>query len=437
MGRVLPKTHAERIMSSVSSQSASLSTPEQLAAERLMGIDVLRGLAVLAVVLNHTPHYAHGGFRENPWFFPALAMDLGYLGVPLFVLISGFCIHRRAAIKKAKSGADQSTRLNWVEFWKKRFWRLYPPYLAAIVLSLSCAFWLHDRSNDLFQSLIPDLLTHLFLVHNLTAKYPVGLGNGAFWSLGMAEQLYLLYFPLFFLIRKRNAIFAALVAAVTTISWRFWISSSAMASVESIGGLGMWGMWPFSYWMHWSLGALAVDAYFGNSRLPAWCSSIRVALGTIIVGCLANGMVFSFLTKTGLAVHPVMQVWSRHLVQVGISGELMTAVGFFCLMNWCVQNSQTLILQNPVSRVFAWMGKISYSIYLTHVPLLFLLEEYLPLSHSVTDWALRMLIYPTVCLMVGFGFFVAVERWFLAGRNPLIRARSYVAELASPKQSSF
>jgi peptidoglycan/LPS O-acetylase OafA/YrhL len=398
------------------SQSTASHTPEQLATERLVGIDVLRGLAVLMVVTNHVPHYAHGGFRQNPWFFPALMMDLGYLGVALFVLISGFCIHRRAAIGKATVG---DPTLNWVQFWKKRFWRLYPPYLAAIAFSLACAVLLGQRRLEIFRSIVPDLLTHLFLIHNLTASYSNGLGNGAFWSLGMEEQLYLLYIPLLVLIRRRSTVFAIGIAASTTILWRILITSPMMSSHDSVYGFGMWIMWPFHYWLHWALGALAVDAYFGNYRMPAWCSSLTVGLATGFVGLLSNRLTFDFVCKTKMQSTFGLQAWSEYVPRVSNVGELAFAVAFFCLLNWCVQvDKHHFLLRNRLSFLIAGIGQISYSVYLIHLPVIYVLERYLPFSHSVTDWILRMLIYVGTALVAGAIFYGLVERWFLAGRCP-------------------
>jgi len=295
----------------------------EMVSTRFVGIDVLRGLAVIAVILNHTPHYAHGGFRENPWFFPALLMDLGYLGVPLFVLISGFCIHRRAAIERSVSGTYS---LNWVQFWARRFWRLYPPYLAAIVFSLFCARFLHDKSTVVFQSLVPDLLTHLFLVHNLTAQYPVGLGNGAFWSLGMEEQLYLLYLPLFFMIRGRSAAFAAGVAIAVAVLWKLATRVTPLATVESFWGLGAWGMWPLGYWMHWAMGAWAVDAWFRKSELPKGCSFLSVGASALAIGLALNSITLGFFESTSLAGNTVVSAWRRHVVGVSIVSDLLVVL---------------------------------------------------------------------------------------------------------------
>ena len=68
------------------------------------------------------------------------------------------------------------------------------------------------------------------------------------------------------------------------------------------------------------------------------------------------------------------------------------------------------------------IGKVSYSIYLVHLPIIYVLECYLPFGHSPTDWILRVLVYGTTSLVLGTVFYWLVERWFLAGRCPAILA---------------
>src|SRR5262245_37320632 len=91
---------------------------------RLVAIDALRGLAALAVVLTHMPRQTHGEFD---WlFFAFLPLDFGTLGVPLFIVLSGFCIHLATAQRAATGGR---ARVKWGQFWKRRLVRLYPPYV--------------------------------------------------------------------------------------------------------------------------------------------------------------------------------------------------------------------------------------------------------------------------------------------------------------------
>jgi len=398
-----------------------------VAATRLVGIDILRGLAVLAVVANHTPHYAHGGFRENPCFFPALLMNYGYLGVSLFIVISGFCIHRRAAIQAMDTGCWS---LDWVQFWKRRFWRLYPPYLAAIVLSLAFALLIHDRTPEVWDAIGWDLTTHLLMVHNLTEEYAGGLGNAAFWSLGTEEQLYGLYFVLFLCLRKSSHKVGLLLAAAVTLAWR----CSAPFMPTTTLGLGAWYLWPFHFWIHWALGAIAVDAYFGNLRLPRWCYSPRVGATAAILGMLSNRETFVFLAKTRLDSLLNMEAWSSFVPLISSVGELAFALAFFCVMNWCVQPANTRLLRNPIAIGVSCIGRVSYSVYLVHVPVIFALERYTTFGLSPADWLVRCAVYIPVSLVAGMLFYLLVERWFLAGRCPRFvvrRTKAVAANAAS------
>ena len=100
---------------------------------RLERIDQLRGVAALAVVVCHAAVSAYRGAPNlggAPWPW----LGFGYLGVPLFFVISGFCIHLPQARLLASPAAGRPA---WRRFFARRFWRLYPPYLAAIAVALA------------------------------------------------------------------------------------------------------------------------------------------------------------------------------------------------------------------------------------------------------------------------------------------------------------
>src|SRR5215469_13507079 len=100
---------------------------------RLTSVDALRALAALAVLVGHVP------FSGDPLPFSvqsilSAGLRLGRLGVPLFLVLSGFCIHLSVARRMA---SGEGVRSDWGRFWRRRFWRLYPPYVAAIGFSLA------------------------------------------------------------------------------------------------------------------------------------------------------------------------------------------------------------------------------------------------------------------------------------------------------------
>jgi peptidoglycan/LPS O-acetylase OafA/YrhL len=377
--------------------------------DRLQSVDVLRGLAILAVVCNHSPHYAMGGFRENPWFFPALAMDFGYLGVPLFVVISGFCIHRRAAIRKSRGDCQPP---DWIKFWKRRFWRLYPPYLAAIAFSLVCESAISNKPLlETFDTV--DLFTHLILVHNLTSQYAGGLGNGAFWSLGMEEQLYFLYVPLVFLCLRKSMADSALIVACITLGWRVLVASGLLPA--SYHAFGSWSLWPFSFWMHWAFGALAVEAYFGVCRLPQWCQSRNLAIIVLSLGMVTNQLTFKFLSQTTPGRQIALDWQAPSFAFMSHVGELLFGVAFFIFLNHALLRDLRGNGTSFISRLVAGIGKISYSVYLVHLPVIHLVEKYFPLSHSAQHWPIRMAMCLGGSLLAGTAFYLGVERWFLTG----------------------
>lgn len=404
-----------------------MSAPNHNPAARLESVDLLRGLAALAVMALHIPHEAPGGWREHPFFFLAYFAEFGYLGVPLFVLISGFCIHRRAALQQHRTG---TMSIEWRSFWFRRFFRLYPPYLAAIAFSLACAAWGHSRYPHLWDLIRYDVATHVVMVHNLTERFCGGLGNGAFWSLGMEEQLYGLYALLALMMVRWGRGTAIAVAAVATILWRVAVAwFPARFGLPEPLELGAWHLWPFHFWLLWTLGAASMDAHAGNMKLASgWRSPIAFCAASI-VGAALNKHTLDLLSRTGGFGPLLADRWgggSPGIMAVIHVGELAFGVAFFILMNWCVSQESRRWMSSRPARALASIGRMSYSLYLVHVPVIYTLEEHWSFGHSPRDWLLRYAVYGTTCLVVGFVFFQLVERWFLEpwGKRPAVAAAS-------------
>src|SRR5215467_2089238 len=104
---------------------------------RLRGIDALRGAAALGVVFYHAVERGKNVLPNNLFQYPIratqFASSFGYIGVFLFFVISGFCIHLQWARAKA-AGVEPEIRFG--AFWKRRIRRLYPPYIIALLLFL-------------------------------------------------------------------------------------------------------------------------------------------------------------------------------------------------------------------------------------------------------------------------------------------------------------
>ena len=100
-------------------------------------LDHLRGVAILAVLIFHTLGMAFG-YDALPWkgwlrdfsghatFLCFLPVGMiGQAGVAIFFVVSGFCIHL----------SFETQGREWSRFFIRRFFRIYPPYLLALLLS--------------------------------------------------------------------------------------------------------------------------------------------------------------------------------------------------------------------------------------------------------------------------------------------------------------
>ena len=410
-----------------------MDTPARLpgsAERRLESVDALRGLAALAVVATHIPHFnLEPGHWNGVLFFPA---HYGIKGVVLFLVISGFCIHLGTARRAARG---EGLSCNWTAFWRRRFFRLYPPYLAAIgvsVLVMVCFWWramtFTEFTDYLINKFPADLLTHVLMIHNLFLDYFLGLGNGAFWTLGLEEQLYALY-AIYLLLRSRLSASRTLaITGVITVLW--FLGAGVIPWILNVPLVPVWFNWPFGLWTVWVLGAVAAEAYAGVITLPRWCYSRAVALicgglGVLLYSPLLRFFhVVEFLLAWRGPESIILKVLS-YFWAVNRLGDYAFAVAFFVLLNrWIAAETRGL----PAGKLKRWLARVgvmSYSLYLVHLPVLSVAEAVFgacSIGHNLVGIPLRYLLCVPLCLVAAAGFFKVVESRFLntpAGRPTL------------------
>jgi len=385
---------------------------------RLDSIDALRGAAVLAVLSVHaTGHYISTLEHTHPLLYALLyPVRFGHVGVDLFLILSGFCIHLRLA---AATPAGQAMRLPFRSFWARRFRRLYPPYLVALVgsMALMIAIGMWQRNDYQLGSLAgqsatlgADLATHVLMIHLFFAAFATGAGNGAFWSLALEEHLYLLYSPLLWM-RNRMGIAGMLaVVACICLVWRVvCVSLLGAAPAMPAGGVGLepapqlWMLQAPARWFEWCLGAIAVEAYLGRVKLPRWC-----AVWPVGVALLGAGM------------------WTTHFSLGWWVNDLLWGCGFFVILNTVVQRETAVRAagsprwNSRIVLTLAGLGVFSYSLYLIHVPLLrtvTLLGYNFGLQPGSTRLVLLLLVAAAACIPLAYLFHCLFERPFLTYRR--------------------
>lgn len=140
-------------------------------------LDSLRGFAAIWVVLFHLNEVG-----QFPAGYYQYFVKHGSLGVTMFFVISGFAV--QLALQRSASFAD---------FLSRRAWRIYPPYLASIVLTLSVilARKIVTGSNDL--AILPHSVTGWIQTLTLTTTPVTSTPtiNWVYWTLSYEVAFYL------------------------------------------------------------------------------------------------------------------------------------------------------------------------------------------------------------------------------------------------------
>lgn len=315
-------------------------------ARRIDFLDYVRGIAVLSVFLFHAlgPSYGTGSlqwnclfrdFRVPLGFDLLLPFHMGWMGVPIFFVVSGFCIH----VSFQQQGRE------WGIFFLRRFFRLYPAYLAALVLCIV----LNTAGT---RNLVFQFVTHALLIHNYSAQAYYGI-NSSFWTIAIEVQLYLLYPLLLLLVNRFGWKTALIVVAACECLINGWETVyEVMLGVSAYDypyvfhqlqpyfkyvdtrTLAYLTVSPLTYWFSWSLGAFAADAYLKNRPLP-FTKFSPLFWGVLVVAAyLARPLAsFFFLFVALLTVTIICQhlsrtreasadrphgFWLEHLRRVGI-----------------------------------------------------------------------------------------------------------------------
>lgn len=187
--------------------------------KRVQGIDVLRGLCIIAVVLHHINLRIH--FRESAfgqWIGPAANRVLfwsGYYGVRVFFVISGFLI---TTWSLKRWGA--LSQLNQRQFYRMRFARIMP-CLLGLLLVLSILdhagvprFTINTQHTSLGRAILAALTFHVNWLEARTGYLPASWD--VLWSLAVEETFYV-FFPLLCTLVRKQALLVVLLCCFVVI----------------------------------------------------------------------------------------------------------------------------------------------------------------------------------------------------------------------------
>ena len=268
------------------------------ASHRVQVLDGVRGLAILMVLLLHCVHLSP---TNGIAVLINRAAGLGWLGVDLFFVLSGYLI---TGILLRERGGPNYFR----NFYARRALRIFPAYyfvLAVVFLTLPLLgdAGRYSATRAEFPYLLVYLQNWLRVVEGYGTGWPV---FNHMWSLAIEEQFYLLW-PLLVLIAPRSAfpriclwlvglaIFSKLVLLAAHAGWHaIYMSTTARVDALAIGawiatlqpgqipGVRRWFKWAGVGGMMIFL-AIGILGLTGNSRLAA---AFGTTAGTFVFGWL-------------------------------------------------------------------------------------------------------------------------------------------------------
>ena len=344
---------------------------------QVKGLDGLRGLAVIAVVLYH--------------FFPSL-LPGGYLGVDLFFVLSGFLITSLLVREFRTSGT-----ISLKDFWVRRFRRILPAAVSVLVMCTALVAWI---GGDLAVGLRQQFLGTLFFVNNWTqiaTSQSYFADNeiqvfAHYWSLAVEEQFYVIW-PLLitgvFLISRRKPrrlpIFVATVLAIG--------SAVAMALIYVPGEdptRVYYGTDTHAFGLlTGAVLSLLMTSTKSDPQADSWAAAGKAE--SRIAGIIGTLALIGYGAQLFLMPDDAEITYRGGLFLTSVLGVLMV---------WGVVREYGPMTPLFRTKVMRWFGQRSFSLYLWHWPVIMMLKALFEGNqNSDKSWILGLVAVPISLLL--------------------------------------
>jgi peptidoglycan/LPS O-acetylase OafA/YrhL len=334
---------------------------------RLQFLDTLRGLAAAYVVLYHMVLLPNPGLATPEW--ATKFAHTGGTGVTLFFIVSAFSLFYTMPFRLAKPRPIFS-------FYLHRFFRIAPLFYVLIAATLLRDHYLFGASHS-----VKEILKSVLFVFNFDS-----LGQQGFvwagWTIGV-EMIFYAIFPLIYF-RVKNIYSAVALAVGFLMLWQVFQLSLSYFHVSDIKRESI---------LHWSVvkhlpifacGAIAFFLMRGHlhdeeARDRHDFGVMLLVLGAFAYMALLNGW--------------LPNLWGDSYYWQGVAYLLLIIGLCFSPLKWVVNS------------VTAHLGKISYSVYLIHPTVVYLL---IPVYRKIYDIVPTTSLAMMACFAVTFSIVILI-----------------------------
>ena len=345
---------------------------------RIESLDALRGLAALSVVIfhclisfelfhqaNYNEVYTSGLMK----FFAESPLRLLWAGkeaVLLFFVLSGFVLAIPFMNNRVKSYKDYAL---------KRFTRIYIPYICVMIISVILAMLFLDLKPDLglsstYENRWDHEVSLLALVsYVLMLNYDTANVNGVVWTLFHEMRISLIFPIIMFFIMKFKGIKSAVFSfGFTIVAMFLFYGVAEIFPIEVVGQvIDNFGD-SFYYALFFVAGAL-LSKYRDviTSALSSKSAVYRFILFIVAIMLISYKWMYNFIDFSGTPLT-----------------DFIPGIGILIL--FAVTLSSSLMDRILTLKPLLWLGKISYSLYLTHVIVIMictiLLSNFMPVAYT-------------------------------------------------------
>lgn len=366
---------------------------------RMPALDGLRGIAILLVL------YCHGTVIERVGMVERLmrsAAEIGWIGVDLFFVLSGFLI---TGILVDAKGQDNYFR----NFYMRRTLRIFPLYYAVLLVFFVITPAVAPRLAEIWG--VPpqeggQVWYWLYLANFYQAFHVQEHVLNVSWSLAIEEQFYLTWPLVVFFLSRRTLMWVTAGMFVLAIGLRIGLHYTG----------GTWLM-AFNFTPA-RLDALATGAWIalflrgpGSRARMITGARILAPAALVAVVSLLGWVYFVANYRSGIVSSPAYFMFAFSLFAVAFGGLLIISLA---------APEKSLLGRVLRSRILAVFGKYSYAIYLLHSPIMELLRVSLWQEDHVEAFGSRYLgqlifyvLGVALSVMAAWMSWHLFEKWFL------------------------